>query len=76
MSRNLLLVVVALLAVVVGVLVSYFPPPQNAVAIWSMVNLVVGYGIRDLFVADAPAAQPPVAPPATDPVAPAATPVP
>lgn len=65
MSRNNLLFIACLLAVAVGLLVSYFPPAQNAVSIWSLVSMAVGYGIRDLFVVDQPAAPgpQPAAPP-------------
>ncbi len=56
MPRNTLLLLCSLIAVIVGLLVSYFPPAQNAVSIWSLVSMAVGYGIRDLFAADAPAA--------------------
>ena len=68
MSRNNLLFIACLLAIFVGLLVSYFPPAQNAVSIWSLVSMAVGYGIRDLFVADQAAApgpqtaEPPVPP--------------
>ena len=64
MSRNTLLLVSALIAVIVGLVVSYVPPTQNAVAIWSLVSMFMGYGIRDLFGAhpDAPAASAPPAP--------------
>lgn len=76
MSRNALLLVASILAIAAGLLVSYFPPTQNAVAIWSLVNLCVGYGIRDLFIKDdAPPAAPSatVAPPASDPAIPSQT---
>ena len=72
MQRNTLLLIASILAIVAGLLVSYFPPTQNAVAIWSLVNLCVGYGIRDLFVIDAPAAAPT---PAAQAVPPAPAPV-
>ncbi|MBB3213407.1 hypothetical protein FHW67_002699 [Herbaspirillum sp. Sphag1AN] len=72
MSRNTLLFLGAIVAVVAGLLVSYFPPPQNAVAIWSMVSMFIGYGIRDLFGADKPPSPPPAAPVTPDLVAPAA----
>ena len=56
MQRNTLLLVASVLAIIAGGLVSYFPPAQNGVAIWSLVSMAVGYGIRDLFGAtDAPA---------------------
>ena len=55
MSRNTILVIASILAVTAGLLVSYFPPAQNATAIWSAVSLFIGYGIRDLFKDDAPA---------------------
>jgi hypothetical protein len=64
MSRNNLLLIAALVAVAVGLLVSYFPPIQNSVAIWSVVSTFLGYGIRDLF-AEAPKAD--QTPPATGP---------
>jgi len=38
-----------LIAIVVGGVVSYFPPEQNAVQIWSLVSGFLGYAIRDLF---------------------------
>lgn len=56
MSRNSILVVAAILAVVAGLLVSYYPPAQNAGPIWQVVSMFIGYGIRDLFKDDAPAA--------------------
>ena len=64
MSRNTLLLVASVLAILAGGLVSYFPPAQNGVAIWSLVSMAVGYGIRDLFGVqpDAPAASAPPAP--------------
>jgi hypothetical protein len=62
MSRNTLLFFASLLAIIAGGLVSYFPPTQNGVAIWSLVSMFVGYGIRDLFIKDEIAAPP--APPA------------
>jgi hypothetical protein len=39
----------AILAIIAGALVSYFPPTDNAVAIWSLVSGFLGYGVRDLF---------------------------
>ena len=73
MPRNTLLLLCSLVAVIVGLLVSYFPPAQNAVSIWSLVSMAVGYGIRDLFAADAPAASTPDLQPAAAPAAPTAT---
>ncbi len=37
------------LAVLVGLVVSYFPPAQNAMALWSLVSMFLGYAVRDLF---------------------------
>jgi len=48
-----------LIAIIVGGLVSYFPPPSNAVAIWAIVSMFLGYAIRDLFGAKTPPAPPP-----------------
>ena len=45
MPRNTLLFIACLLAIGVGLLVSYFPPAQNAVSIWSLVSMAVGSGI-------------------------------
>jgi hypothetical protein len=39
----------SLLAIIAGALVSYYPPPSNAVAIWSLISMFLGYGVRDLF---------------------------
>ncbi len=39
----------AVLAIIAGAVVSYFPPPENAVAIWALVSGFLGYGVRDLF---------------------------
>jgi len=74
MSRNNLLFIACLLAIFVGLLVSYFPPAQNAVSIWSLVSMAVGYGIRDLFVVDQ--AAPPTTPRAPDAAIPASTTLP
>ena len=38
----------AAIAVIVGLLVSYFPPTQNAAGIWSLVTLVLAHFARDL----------------------------
>jgi hypothetical protein len=37
------------LAVVVGLIVSYFPPAQNAVAIWMLISNFLSFVIRDLL---------------------------
>jgi hypothetical protein len=37
------------LAVVVGLLVSYYPPAQNAVAIWLLISNFLSFVIRDLL---------------------------
>ena len=75
MTRNTLLFVSALLAIVAGLAVSYFPPPQNSAAIWSIVVVFFGYAIKDLFTpADttpAPVVNVTNVTPATDPVPPA-----
>jgi hypothetical protein len=55
-----------LVAIVVGGLVSYFPPPSNAVAIWAIVSMFLGYAIRDLFGSKSPSL-PPVELPASAP---------
>jgi multisubunit Na+/H+ antiporter MnhE subunit len=72
MTRNTLLFVSAFAAIIVGLLVSYFPPTQNAVAIWSLVAVFFGYAIKDLFEAKAadPAASAPSAPVETIPATP------
>ena len=70
MSRNSMLFVAMLAAIIVGLLVSYFPPAQNAVSIWSLVSMAAGYGIRDLFVGDAVAAPGPAPDPTPAPAAP------
>ena len=77
MPRNTLLFIACLLAIAVGLLVSYFPPAQNAVSIWSLVSMAVGYGIRDLFVSDQAAPPvPPAAAPGPQPTPPADPPAP
>ena len=68
MSRNTLLFFASLLAVIAGGLVSYFPPSQNGVAIWSLVSMFVGYGIRDLFVVSEPVKTDSTVTPVTQPV--------
>jgi lipopolysaccharide export LptBFGC system permease protein LptF len=71
MSRNTLLFLSAILAVIVGLSVSYLPPTKNAEAIWSIVSIFFGYAIKELFMpsTDAPATPaapvPPVQPPTT-----------
>ena len=37
------------LAIAVGLLVSYFPPTQNAVAIWMLISNFLSFMIRDLL---------------------------
>ena len=69
MSRSTLLFVCALLAVVVGLLVSYVPPTANGAAVFSLVNIFVGYGIRDLFVKEEQGAPVPAQLPQSIPVA-------
>lgn len=44
----------SLIAIAVGVAISYFPPPAHANAIWALITGFLGYAIRDLF-AKAPA---------------------
>ncbi len=51
-----------MVAIIVGGLVSYFPPPSNAVAIWAIVSMFLGYAIRDLFGNRAPPVPPPTDP--------------
>lgn len=43
----------AVLAIIVGLGVSYFPPPTNGAAIWALVSGFLGYGVRDLFAEQA-----------------------
>ncbi len=52
LKQSYIIALFGLLAVAVGLLVSYFPPAQNGAAIWNLVAVAVGYGIRDLFVKD------------------------
>jgi len=49
MNRQWAVQIFSALAVIAGVLVSYFPPPHNAEAIWTLIGSFLGYGIRDLF---------------------------
>lgn len=49
MNRQTAIQVFSLLAIVAGLAVSYFPPPTNSAAIWSLVSVFLGYGVRDLF---------------------------
>ncbi len=56
-----------LVAIIVGGLVSYFPPPSNAVAIWAIVSMFLGYAIRDLFGSKTPSMPPPSDTPAPTP---------
>ena len=39
----------SLLAIIAGGLVSYFPPKENGVVIWSLISSFLTYGVRDLF---------------------------
>lgn len=43
--------VFALMAIAVGLLVSYLPPAHNADAIWALVGGFLGYAAKDLFAA-------------------------
>lgn len=39
----------AIVAILVGLGVSYFPPIKNAEEIWGLVSVFLGYGMRELF---------------------------
>ena len=54
MSKATAIQVFSVLAVLVGLIVSYAPPPQNATAIWAIITMFMGYAIRDLFGVDQP----------------------
>lgn len=54
MKPTIIVPLFALLAAAVGVLVSYYPPPTNAAAIWALVSGFLGYAMRDLFAAPVP----------------------
>lgn len=38
-----------ILAIIAGGLVSYFPPKENGVVIWSLISSFLTYGVRELF---------------------------
>jgi len=44
----------SILAIIVCVAVSYFPPPSNGAAIWTLASGFLGYGVRDLFAPGGP----------------------
>lgn len=52
MNKQLAAQVFTVLAVVVGLIVSYYPPTQNAEAIWGLVGTFLGFAMRDLFNTD------------------------
>jgi hypothetical protein len=39
----------SLIAIAVGVVISYFPPTHNSEAIWALISGFLGYASRDLF---------------------------
>ena len=39
----------SLLAIIAGGFVSYFPPKENGVVIWSLISSFLTYGVHDLF---------------------------
>ena len=41
----------AVMAILVGLLVSYYPPLQNGPAIWGLVGTFIGFCMKDLFAA-------------------------
>lgn len=49
MTRQWAVQIFSLLAIIAGVLISYFPPAHNAEAMWTLIGSFLGYGIRDLF---------------------------
>ncbi len=51
--------VFSVLAVLVGMIVSYLPPTTNAAAIFGIVTMFLGYAIRDLFGDDKKVPLPP-----------------
>lgn len=53
MNKTIAVQFFAVLAIAVGIAVSYFPPPTNAAAIWALVSGFLGYGVRDLFAEQA-----------------------
>ena len=52
MKRAAAVQVFSVLAVLVGLVVSYFPPAQNGMALWALVSMFLGYAVRDLFGED------------------------
>jgi hypothetical protein len=60
MDKKTAVQVFSVAAIIVGLLVSYFPPTANAAAIWGLVGSFFGYAVRDLFGEDAPTVQAPV----------------
>jgi hypothetical protein len=48
-NRQVAIQFFAVLAIIAGIGVSYFPPPTNSEAIWALVSGFLGYGARDLF---------------------------
>jgi hypothetical protein len=52
MNKQTAIQVFAVLAILVGLLVSYTAPVANSGAIWGMVQMFLGYAIRDLFTQD------------------------
>lgn len=49
MNRQVAIQFFAVLAIIAGLGISYFPPPTNSEAIWALVSGFLGYGARDLF---------------------------
>ncbi len=49
MRKDIAVQLFAILAVLVGLLVSYHPPPVNATEIWALVSFFLGVAIRELF---------------------------
>lgn len=52
----------AVMAILVGLLVSYVPPTENGPAIWGLVGTFIGFCMKDLFAAKSTVGTPPNAP--------------
>jgi hypothetical protein len=44
----------SIIAIAVGVAISYYPPLHNSEAIWALISGFLGYASRDLFASSQP----------------------
>jgi len=54
MNRQWAIQLFSVLAIAIGVYISYCPPTHNAEAIWALISGYLGYAVRDLFGTHSP----------------------